>query len=275
MRKFKEINSLHEKTVPKALKPGEKVQYVLLGTKFDKKEGRWIGPSSQNIPSVFTIFDDNKQENVDCAYIRTVRKDDYELGEIEFFKHEGFVKTLTNRPEDMEQYQIMELHPRNAANAAKYGVTPMFEKVEPEKSAAKKREERRQTNEALSLAIEMDDDQIKAMVNAMGKDTSLDIEILRDIVEKYAQEKPQEFILRGVSVSEEIEIVVKEAEGLNVLIFKKEDNSWYWTATDEKLKNVPRGPKYGKYKTLSEFLAGEDEIYEELKLQVQTAKRVK
>lgn len=275
MRKFKEINSLHEKTVPKALKPGEKVQYVLLGTKFDKATGQWIGPLTQNIPSVFTIFDNNKQENVDCAYIRSVRKDDYELGEIEFFKHEGFVKTLYNRPEDIEQYQIMELHPRNAANAERYGVTPMFQKIEPEKAAAKKREERRQTAEAVNIAINMSDDEVKAMANAMGKDSKQDIEILRDMIEKYAQDKPQEFITRGVSVAEEVEIVVKEAEEVNVLSWKKDDNSWYWTATDEKLKAIPRGPKYGKYKSLAEFLAAEQEIYDELKLQVETAKRVK
>jgi hypothetical protein len=276
MRKTKELNNLHEKTLPKPIKKGGSVIYRLLGTKFDKETGRWIGPLSQNIPSRFTVYDEEKGENVDCAYLRRVNGDgSYQLGEIEFFKHDGFQKTLRNRPEDIEQYQILELHPLNAANSAEYGVRPVFERVDEGKKAKALREERIAKKQAMDIALEMSDEQIQAMAISMGINPKLDLEVLRDKIEKYAEEKPLEFVTRGVDLTEEIELAVREAEELRVVTFKKEDNSWYWVANDEKIYAVPRGPKPGKFKGFATFLAAEEAICKEVKEQVQLAKRVK
>lgn len=275
MRKTKELNQISKELeesldLPKGKKT---VRFRLINVKFNESTGRWEGPFSKNIKSKFSIEDEKTGEYIDCAYLKAVRGDGtYDLGEIEFMKTAGFELKLHARPEDIEVAKILSLHPNNADNAKRYNAEPIFEVIRPEKTASEKRKLRGMKQDALAVAMEMTDEQIRAFAVSINKDPKADIEVLREIVESYAEKKPMEFVERGVLKADEIELLVKQADDAGVIEWNKDDNSWYWPGS-EKIVSIPRGVKPGKFKGLAEFLIENTEIASEVQLRIKAAQK--
>jgi hypothetical protein len=275
MRKTKELNNISKELeesldLPKGKKT---VRFRLINVKFNEKTGRWEGPFSKNIKSKFSIYDEKKDEYVDMAYLKAVRGDGtYDLGEVEFMKSAGFELKLHARPEDIEMCKILLLHPNFADNAAKYNAEPIFEMVRPEKTAAEKRRVRGMKQDALTIAMDMTDEQVRAFAASIGKNAEADIEVLREAVESYAESKPMEFVERGVLKSDEIELLVKQADKGGVIEWQKDDNSWYWPG-GEKITSIPRGVQPGKFKGLAEFLMENTEVAQEVNLRLKATQK--
>lgn len=246
------------------LKPGEvksfSYTHIMPDPHPDSLTGKFM-PEAFHITKTCMFYDPNKEESVEIAAIRRIKPGgDVEFSKIAFRRKEGCVITLSgDNPEHRGIYTYMMLHPWNETNEYRpKGETTYFKLDEPEKDAAENRKARKIRFEAIQTAVSIPQSKVRQIAAALGYDSRGAIELLRDVVEAYADKYPESFLtLNGdayTGMKAAIAMALKPT--VNVLRYLANERKIIWSDTKELICIVPPGKKAGDY--LFEFMVNNE-----------------
>jgi len=270
MRVTKQYNNLHEKTLPK-LNRGEIAIFRLLNIKPDPiNEGRLLIPTAVGLPSTDTVYDPNKKEYVDIACIDSIGADGKPNFVDIWFRREtaGTIVCNGNNRIDQDMYGFLMLSNYRKNNLERNGdQESYYELVDTKAVANKKREDRSKKLEALQFASAMTAEEIIETMASMGLNENQDISILRDKLEAFAEESPEEFLKIASNKNKTMKANIKKALDQGVLVFDRQQNSFKWAVNEEIITSVPRSTGTGHLDGFVGFLlTGKkgEKIYEEV-----------
>jgi hypothetical protein len=220
------INNLPESLKPKKLNKGEIVTYQLLnGIKNpdDKQRAKIpvLYPQSTTIPSKDRIKNHETGEFVDIAIVDSFHAipgtNQFDVRPrklaIPKYNHGVFI-CVEGSVVDEEIYEYCELTNYNASNPNRdKNVTPLFKRVD-ERVDSKDRNKKRSVKlEAMKYASDMSDGLVKDFAAAMNWNETIDIAILRDKVETFAETNPEEFqkVVENKGGQSQIKATIKKA----------------------------------------------------------------
>jgi ribosomal protein S18 len=242
-------NNYSNKLTLPLLNKGETVQYRLLGLKKDAK-GRWLIPAAKNVPTEDHIFDpgvDKQGGYIDVAY---------EHGQIWFERRSlGMLIITGGNKRNQELYQYLEHCNYNASNTDRdASIKPIFERIDAVKKATKKRQTREYLRDAMNLAYELNDDEVRTLISSLGKDEDKDISILRDEIEEMAMSNPKAFISNSSNHQKQILATIKRAIDKKVIVFDSEQSRFVWGNNKEVILSTPRVNLKKRMKAFLEYV---------------------
>jgi hypothetical protein len=207
----------------------EIVRYRLLGIKRDpvpENRGREIIPFSKNVPAVDQVLDPKTGDVIELAFIRRVQADgSAALGHINFtLDNSGYIVLRGNRPNDKKIFQYLELCSYNRDSKVRNpSVKPVFYRVDKSLEAAQRSSERRLVLEALTLATEMEESDLReiGMILGMPSQYTDSVDAMRDWMENYAEDDPDTFKRAASKDSSGVEALLREAVQKGVLEYRQ------------------------------------------------------
>lgn len=205
--KFNDLSkSITDKII--TLKPGEFVDYQLDSSFMvevedpqTRKKTKWY--QHQQFWAKATVWDDEKQETVDIGVIATGGVDPKTglVTVVETFEFErspaGTLRLSGNRPKDVELDQFLQVDNRCQncvlGEHRDQSVQVMFRRVDDEKEAVVRNQDRKMKAEAMNLAQLMDAEELKEFAASLGWDSRAKAAILAERVAEYAEENYKDF----------------------------------------------------------------------------------
>jgi hypothetical protein len=259
------FNNYSKKLTVPILKRNETVQYRLLGITKDEF-GRWIIPAAKNVPTSDYVFDPglgakngikSSGDYIDIKYITSVNaQGEYQLGSIWFERSTlGTLILRGGSKKDQDMYQYLEACNFNASNPHRdTSVRPIFECINETKTATKKRQKREWVREAMNLAADMSDDEVKTMISALGKNEVRPLDILRDELEEFAMKDPKGFMSISSNKQKEIMATIKRGLDNNIISFNTEQSRFVWANNQEMILTTPRGSLKRRMDSMLEYI---------------------
>jgi hypothetical protein len=270
MRTTKNYNNLNEKTVPK-LGRGEVAIFRLVGIKPDPvNEGRMMIPTAVSIPSTDTVYDPAKKEYVDIACIDSIGSDGKPNFVDIWFRREaaGTIVCNGNNRLDTELYSYLMLSNYRKNNENRNGdQEAIYELIDTKAVAAKKREDRSKRLEALQFAANMTSEEVVETIASMGLNEKQDLQVLRDKLEAFAEEEPENFLKVASNKNKAMKANVKKALDQGVIVFDRSQNAFKWATNEEIITTVPRSTGTGHLDGFVGFLLGNkkgEKVYDEI-----------
>jgi DNA-dependent RNA polymerase auxiliary subunit epsilon len=254
--KASDFNLLSEKMIRK-LKPDERAIYRVLNVRPDPDNaGKFLMPSALQIRSTDTILDKGTGEFVPIAAIeRTDLEGNPTLVNIVFnASNMGYLFLNGNNPVHQKIYQFVELCNANASNPDRNDeLEAEFYRVDAQKEAKVERSLRKLIVKAVNMALEMDDSKAKEVAMALGIDGESTEEI-RNALEDYAEENPEEFMEVAERASLEYESLIKEAIKKGIINNNINSQTFEWAETKKEILKYKKGPGKNYIKELADYL---------------------
>lgn len=244
-------------SMKRTLKPDERATYRILNVRPDHDNpGKFIMPSAYQIPSTDIVYDKVKGEFVT---IGAIERQDTEgraifLNVIFSSANMGYLFLNGSNPVHQKIYQYLELcnfnesnKDRNADNEA------IFYRVDNKKEAMEERQMRKLIVKAVNTALDLDDKKAKEVALALGIDAET-IEEIRNILEDYAGDQPEEFLEIIERTSLESESVLKEAIKQGIIKNNVQESAFMWTETEKEIFKYKKAAGKNYVKELAEYL---------------------
>lgn len=244
--KVEDFNNFSEKLVRK-LDKNERAVYRVLNVREDPDNyGKFIMPAALTVPPTDMIWDKFQDKFVPIASIeRQDLQGNAVFQDIVFTSASlGYIVLNGSNHSHQKMYQFLELCNYNESNPDRNEeYEALFKRVDAKKEAKKEREIRKKIVEAMNKAYDLDDSMIKNVGMALGiQDDS--VEVVRNEVENYIEEDPEEFlrVLERASLSNEA--ILKEAIKQGVIRNNVQEGQFEWTDTEKVIHKYTK--KVGK-----------------------------
>lgn len=255
--KASDFNLLSEKMIRK-LKPDERAIYRVLNVRPDPDNaGKFLMPSALQIRSTDTILDKGTGEFVHIAAIERTDMDGNPIFINIVFNasNMGYLFLNGNNPLHQKIYQYLELSNYNESNPDRNAndYEALFYRVDAQKEAKVERSLRKLIVKAINMALEMDDSKAKEVAMALGIDGESTEEI-RNALEDYAEENPEEFMEVTERASLEYESLIKEAIKKGIINNNINSQTFEWAETKKEILKYKKGPGKNYIKELADYL---------------------
>lgn len=233
MKKTKQFNNLSDKLLKSTmLKPGERVTYRLYGIQKNPMDpSRLAIPASKNVPVIDQIWDDGKQEYVDIAAVKSVDSEgNHNFHEIFFYGNQaGHMTLFGGRAIDQEIHSYLTLCNHNASNPNRDTTKEIvFELVDEGAKAEKESKKRNMKREALNAAADLDQEDVKNFIAALGKDDSRPVAVLRNELEELADTDPASFLDLIGNKQAVMKATINRGISKGVIVFNEEQSRFEW-----------------------------------------------
>ncbi len=255
-------------SIPK-LKKGEIAKFKSLSIRPDDKSPRkFRGPFIENITTKDVIWDKHKQEFVEIAFCDqavTNKGDSYAIFKtIKFMAPTGEITCRGGVADEEYLYYFLMLTNQNISNEDRdVSRKAYFQKVDREKEAKEKRKERNKRFDALTKATSMSPEEVRDFISATGGNDRQDLDILRNIVEEWADKHPEDFLQKTSDVLSQLKATVKRALDQGVIRFDKEQMRFFWGTGSEEILSVSRSQDGDHIREFAEICAS-DKRYEKV-----------
>lgn len=240
------------------LKPDERASYRVLGVKPDPDNyGKFLMPAALQIPSTDIVYDEKKQTFVTIAAIERVDNEGNPvfLNIVFSSNNFGYLMLSGNNPTHQKIYQYLEICNYNQSNKkANEDNEKFFYRVDTKKEAIEDRAMRKLIVKAVNLAIELEDNKAKEAASALGIEAE-SIEEIRNLLEDYAEENPEEFMKVSQRASLEYESVIKNALRKNIITQDLNSQTFVWTETGKEIYKYKKVPNKNYIKELADYLS--------------------
>jgi len=234
-------NFVQNKDLPKdfrvtPLKRDQTAVYRILDIKPDPHNiGRHMVPFAKNVPATDEIVTDNG-DVFPIAYIqRTEPNGEAVFGDITFYKKDaGNIILRGDRAADQKLYLFMENSNYNASNPNRSKArAAIFKRVDEGKDAEARRADRLLIQDAINKAIDLDENNLKFVASALGISLKAKEAVLRDKVEEYAEDYPEDFLEILEQQTNETESLVREAIDLGIVFHNHKSGKFVWKESGE------------------------------------------
>ena len=256
----------------------------------EKYNGAFVYPNMYTLdPTKFTIQDpyedrDDKSKTKNIGLIDDVYLSDTGIPErfkkVKVGGSDKAVLTLNleDNRDDFYVAMYLELHPKNSGGKfASKTLYHVFSRIDENAAAKEARTERSERLKALNVSQGMSDSELIDFADAMQWDSTLDIEVLRNMAEELADTNPIYFndFVQGKTV--EYQSLIKQAMDKGLISFNNGDYSFIWTGNQQTITVLsPTGQKTNIEK-MSEWMQTSgnkgDDFYKKLKSLVKGGKK--
>jgi len=254
--KASDFNQFSE-TLVRKLKPDERATYRVINVRQDPDNfGKWLVPAALQIPSTDIIYDKKKGEFVNIAAIE--RQDingAAEFANIVFSAvNLGYLFLNGNNALHQKIYQFVELCNFNQSNKDRNEeAETFFYRVDTKKDAIEERALRKLIVKAVNTALELDDKRAREVAMALGIDAET-IEEIRNQLEDFSEESPEEFMDIVERASLSLETTIKEAIKKGVIKNDVNAQIFSWAETGKELMKYKKAPNKNYIKELADYL---------------------
>lgn len=233
MKKTELYNQLSDKLIKSTiLKPGQSVTYKLHGIEKSSLDPTRLNiPASKNVPPVDTVWDEEKQEYVSIAAIKSIdASGEHSFYDIEFTYSLGGHLILTGgRATDQEIHSYLSLCNYNFSNPNRdSSKDAIFEVVNEAAIAEDKSRTRNTRREALNAAADLSPEDVKTYAAALGQDDSKPISVLRNMLEDMADTDPKSFLDLINNKQAVVTATVNRAIKKGAIVFNQEQSRFEW-----------------------------------------------
>ena len=233
MKKTKIFNQISEKLLKATmLKPGEQVIYRVTGIQPNPMEpGKWAIPAAKNVPPTDTIWDEEKQEYVDIAAVRSFTADgEHTYHEIYFYGNQGGHLILHGgRSIDQEIHSYLTLCNYNGSNPNRDTSKEIyFHLVDETAKSEREIKNRNLKREALNIAADLTAEDLKNYIAALGQDDSRPVGVLRNELESMADNDPKSFLELVNNKQAVMKATLNRAVKKSVILFDEEQCKFSW-----------------------------------------------
>lgn len=254
--KASDFNLLSEKMI-KRLKHDERATYRVLNVRPDPDNyGRFLMPAALQIPSTDIIYDKGKEDFVPIAAIeRTDLEGNPVFINIVFSANNaGYLFLDGSNAVHQKIYQYIEICNYNESNPDRnQGYETFFSRIDAQKEAKVERNMRKLIVTAVNTAVQMDDIKAKEVAMALGIDGE-SIDEIRNALEDYAGDNPEEFLEVADRASLEIETLIKEAIKKGIINNNLNSQTFEWAETKKEILKYKKAPGKNYIKELADFL---------------------
>ena len=281
MKKTKEFNNISkefEKEI--TLKPGERAVFKLLNIKPDTNNpGRFLIPSAVSIRELDRVKDPHSEEWIDVAHITSINREGKPYLEPIYFTKDnmGVLELHGESPADIEKAAFLRVSSYNESNENRdKSVLPIFFEINVKKDAEKKRASRSARLTAMTTAAAMSDEEAREMYAALNLDSSEEIVLIREYLEKLAEDTPDVFNTHFSDKTRQIKATLRKAVDSGVLALDKPGAKFVWAATNEAAFTFAKKAGAEPYVEFADFiLTGKngDKVLEEVKKALNAKKK--
>lgn len=254
--KASDFNLLSEKMIKK-LKPNERATYRVLNVRQDPDNpGRFLMPAALQIPSTDIIYDKGKEDFVPIAAIERTDLDGNPIYINIVFSasNAGYLFLDGTNAVHQKIYQYIEICNYNESNPDRnQDFETFFSRIDAQKEAKTERNIRKLIVKAVNLAVEMDDLKAKEVAMALGIDGDT-IDEIRNALEDYAGDNPEEFLEVAERASLEYESLIKEAIKKGIINNNLNSQTFEWAETKKEILKYKKGPNKNYIKELTDYL---------------------
>lgn len=233
MKKTEQFNNVSEKLMASTkLKKGEIATFKIAKIQtHPANPAEVIIPSAVSVPVIDQIWDEEKQDYVDIAAISRVSRDgNHGFHELWFYGSQGGHWILKGGvAQDQEIYSFLSLCNFNGSNPNRdTSKEIIFELVDEAKTSEVERKKRNIKREALNIAADLDQEEVKNLIAALGKDDTRKIDVLRNELETLADKDPATFLELAGNKQAATKAVLNRAVTKGVIIFDNEQSRFTW-----------------------------------------------
>ena len=245
MKQTKLYNAISKSLLDKTkLKPGQTVTYKLHNiTTAPMDPSRLAIPTYKNVPPIDQIWDEEKQEFVDIACVKSFdAQGNHTFHEILFTRAQaGHLILHGGRAIDQEIHSYLQLCNYNATNPNRDTTKEIiFEEVNEEAKAETLTRSRNKRREALNAAADLNVDEVRNFSAALGKDDTRPVAVLRNELEELADQDPQAFLDLIGNQQNAMKATINRAIKKGVIIYNEEQSRFEWP-NKEAILTVARG----------------------------------
>lgn len=244
----------------KKLAQNERATYRVLNVRPDPDNyGKFLMPSALLIPSTDNIYDKFKKEFVPIA---AIERSDNEgnavfLNIVFSASNFGYLFLDGKNATHQKIYQFLELCNFNESNPNRNKEENedkvSFYRVDSKKEAIQERSMRKLILRAMNIATEMDEKKSKEVAMALGIDAET-IEEIRNEVEDYAAENPEEFLEVAERATIEMESLLKDAIKKGIILNNLNAQVFEWAETHKEIYKYKKSPNKNYIKELADYL---------------------
>lgn len=254
--KASEFNLLSEKMI-RRLNPKERATYRVLNVRPDPDNyGRFLMPAALQIPSTDIIYDKGKEDFVPIAAIERTDLDGNPvfINIVFSSNNAGYLFLDGSNAVHQKIYQYIEICNFNESNPDRnQDFEVFFSRIDAQKEAKVERNIRKLIVKAVNTAVEMDDIKAKEVAMALGIDGET-IDEIRNALEDYAGDNPEEFLEVADRASLEFESMIKEAIKKGIINNNLNSQTFEWAETKKEILKYKKGPGKNYIKELADFL---------------------
>lgn len=244
MKKTKFYNNVSDSLLkPTKLKPGQQVVYKVEGITPDPMNpGKWAIPAAKNVPPIDQIWDEEKQEYIDIAAVRTFDSEgNHTFHEIWFFGNQvGLMILRGGNAIDQEIHSYLSLCNYNGSNPNRDTTKEVyFTLVDEQAKSESERKVRNLKREALNVSADLTAEDVRNYIAALGQDDTKPLEVLRNDLEKMADNDPKSFLELVSNKQAVMKATLNRALKKNVIKFEEEQSRFTW-ANGEVITTVAR-----------------------------------
>jgi len=233
MKKTKLYNNLSPDLINATkLKPGEKAVYRVHGIQRNPMDPtKWAIPSAKNPPPIDQIYDAKLEEFVDIAAVRaTDAEGNHTYHEIFFYGNQGGMLVLVGgRAADQEIHSYLSLCNYNVSNPNRDTTKEaIFELVDENARSVKERTHRNLKREALNAAADLNADEVRNYIAALGQDDTRALDVLRNELETLADNDPKGFLDLVSNKQASMKAILNRALAKGVVMFDSEQSRFTW-----------------------------------------------
>lgn len=245
MRQTEEFNKVSDKLLNQhKLKPGQVKEFRVVGIKPDPHNtGRFLIPSSSNVPVRDIIYDPYLDDNVEIASIKTVNPDGTVVyDEIVFDASTGGRIFLNgSKPQDRSRYQYLMLSNYNLSNPNRDpSKLAIFEFFEPEEEARKRSVRRKNLKEAFNIIENLNSADLRDYADYLGLGEGLSDTEIKDYLEAQAEKNPESILDNVTRNDDAVRSKVKRAINRGVIKWFKKGKSFHWAKSDQEIFATPK-----------------------------------
>lgn len=244
-------------TMQRKLKQDERATYRVLNVRPDPdNQGKFLMPAAYQIPSTDVVYDKVKGDFITIAAIERVDNDGNPvfLNIIFTASNMGYLFLNGSNPVHQKIYQYLELCNFNESNKDRnQEAESVFYRVDTKKDAIEERQLRKLIVKAVNEALDLDDKKVKEVALALGIDAE-SIEEIRNLLEDYAGDNPEQFLHVLDQTSLEGESVIKEAIKLGIIKNNVQESAFQWAETEKEIYKYKKASGKNYVKELVEYL---------------------
>jgi hypothetical protein len=241
----------------KKLKHDERAAFRILNVRQDPDNyGRYLMPAAYQIPSTDIIFDKEKGEFVTIAAIERQDNDGNAvfLNIVFNASNMGYIFLNGSNPVHQKIYQYLEISNFNESNKNRNQENEaIFYRVDSKKDAMEERQMRKLIVKAVNSALELDDVKAKSAAMAIGIDAE-SLEEIRNLLEDFAEENPEEFLDILDRATLENETKLKEAVKKGIIKNNLNAQAFEWAETGKEIMKYKKAPNKNYFKELADYL---------------------
>lgn len=233
MKKTKIYNNLSEKLLSSTkIKKGDIVIYKVKAINRNPvNHNEILIPAAVNVPFIDQIWDDETQEYIDIAAIKSVAASgEINYHELWFYGSQGGHLMLKGGiGSDQEIHSYLSLCNFNGSNPNRdTSKEIIFELVDEKAKSEGDRKTRNLKREALNAAADLSAEEVRTYTAALGKDDTKPVEVLRNNLEELADKNPIEFMDIIGNKQAIMKATLNRALTKGVIIFDTEQSRFTW-----------------------------------------------